>query len=49
MELVVINLTSFMSVIIWDGNLHVLVIIEVSCCYLVIQLLKDKDKIGVVV
>jgi len=47
--LVVIDLTSPISVVIWNSNLHALVIIEVSYCYPVGQLLKNKDKTEVVV
>jgi len=49
MKLVVIDLTSPISVVIWNSNLHTLVIIEVSYYYPVEQLLKNKDKTRVVV
>jgi len=38
-----------MSVAIWDGNLYTLIIIEISCYYLVGQLLKNKNKVRVAV
>ena len=49
MELVVIDLTGPMSITTQDSNLYTLVIIEVSYCYPVGQLLKDKNKAEVAV
>jgi len=49
MKLVVIDFTGPMSVTILDSNLYIFVIIEVSYCYPVGQLLKDKDEIEVAV
>ena len=48
-ELVIIDLTSPISVATWNSNPYTLVIIEVSCHYLVEQLLEDKDKVKVIV
>ena len=51
MKLVIMDLTGSMSVATQDGNgdLYILAIIKVSCCYPVRQLLKDKDKVRIAV
>ena len=49
MELIVMDLTGPMLVPIWDSFLYTLVIIEVSCHYLVRRLLCNKDKTGTAV
>ena len=48
-KLVVIDLIGPISVTTWNSNFYILVIIKVSYYYLVRWLLKNKDKIGVVV
>ena len=48
-ELAIIDLTSPMLVLTWDGFLYALVIIEVSCCYPVERLLCNKDKTSITV
>jgi len=47
-ELLIIDLTGPMSVPTWNGYLYALVIVEVSCCYAVSYLLKEKKKAGIV-
>ena len=49
MELVVMDLTGLMFVLMWDSNLYTLVAVEVSYCYSVGCLLKHKEEVGVVV
>ena len=49
MQLVVMDLTSPMLVVIWNSNLYILVVIEVSYHYPVGQLLKDKEEAWVTV
>jgi len=44
MELVVMDLTGPISVLTWDGYVYALVIVEVSCRYLVGCLLKSKEE-----
>jgi len=46
MELLVMDLTGPMSVPTWDGFLYALVVVEVSCRYVVGCLLHDKDETG---
>ena len=48
-KLVVMDLIGLMSILTWDGNLYVLVAVEVSYCYPVEYLLKCKEEVGVVV
>ena len=48
-KLVVMDLIGLMSILTWDGNLYVLVAVEVSYCYPVECLLKCKEEVGVVV
>ena len=43
------DLTGPMLVPTWDGFLYALVIIEVSCCYLVKRLLHNKNETGTTV
>ena len=49
MELLVIDLTRLMSVSTWDGYLYALVIMEVSCCYVVSHLLKEKEEASIAI
>ena len=44
LELVVIDLTGFISVAIWDGHTYTLVVVETSCYYFVGRLLKSKKE-----
>jgi len=38
-----------MSVSTWDGYLYALVIMEVSCCYVVSHLLKEKEEASIAI
>jgi len=49
MELLVMDLTGLMTVPTWDSYQYALVIIEVSCRYVVGRLLREKDEAGVAV
>ena len=49
MDLIVMDSIGLMSILTWDGNLYVLVAVEVSYCYPVECLLKCKEEVGVVV
>jgi len=44
MKLLIMNLTRPMFISTWDGYLYVLVVVEVSCCYIVSCLLKKKEE-----
>jgi len=43
------DLTGPMSVPTWNGYLYTLVVVEVSCCYAVSHLLKEKKKAGIAI
>jgi len=49
MELLVMDLTRLMSVSTWDGYLYLLIVVEVSCCYAVSHLLKEKEKASIAI
>ena len=49
MELLVMDLTRLISVPTWDGYLYPLVVVEVSCCYAVSYLLKEKEEAGIAI
>jgi len=49
MELLVMDLTGPITVPTWDGYQYALVVIEVSCCYAVGRLLREKDEAGIAV
>jgi len=49
MELLIMDLTGPMSVLTWDGYLYALVVVEVSCYYVVSYLLKKKKEAGIVI
>jgi len=49
MELLVMDLTGPIMVPTWDSYQYALVVIEVSCCYAVGWLLREKDEAGVAV
>jgi len=38
-----------MSVSTWNGYFYVLVVIEVSCCYVISHLLKEKEKANIAI
>ena len=48
-ELLIMDLTGPMSVPTWDGYLYVLVVVEVSCCYAVGYLLKEKEETSIAI
>ena len=43
-KLLIMDLTRPMFITTWDGYLYMLVVIEVSCCYIVSCLLKKKKE-----
>jgi len=48
-ELLIMDLTRPMSVPTWDGYLYALVVMKVSCCYVVSHLLKEKEEAGIAI
>ena len=49
MELLIINLTGSISIPTWDEYLYVLIVVEVSCHYLVGHLLKKKEETSIAI
>ena len=49
MKLLIIDLTGLISVSTWNGYLYPLVVVEVSCCYAVSHLLKEKEEASIAI